>query len=234
MVNFTFVIDVTLKEMRFFICICFIAFPFLLKGQVSDDISIMDLMRDTQQWNKRDDKMSLTWWIPTEYWRISIKGNPQIPPETIDHIENLFRDYVIVWACDLKINAFGTMTFTKEEDIAKTIAILDINQKKYTPLAEMDIDPEALAIARNMKPIFAQAIGQMGNGLHFFFFKVIGENNSSLINATMPGQFTVLHSNSEFLWKLPLPTLMPPKFCPVDKEKMKGNWVYCPIHGEKL
>jgi hypothetical protein len=221
-------------NMRLFICICLLTLPSLSNAQVSDDVNIMDLMRDTQQWNKRDNKMSLTWWIPTEYWRISLKGNHQVPPETVDHIENLFKDYIMIWACDLSINTNGSMIFSKEEDIATSIAILDQNRKEHRPLKETDIDEEALAIAKNMKPIFAQAIGQMGSGLNFFIFKVFDESNKSLINASHPGQFTVVHSNSEFLWKLPLPTLMPAKICPVDKEKMKGNWIYCPIHGGKL
>jgi hypothetical protein len=63
---------------------------------------------------------------------------------------------------------------------------------------------------------------------------VTDQNGKNLIDAKLQGQFKVLHSNSDFLWKLPLSTLMPPKFCPVDKEKMKGTWSYCPIHGQKL
>jgi hypothetical protein len=51
-----------------FICFFLISFPSLIKAQVNDDVNIIDLIRDLQQWNKRDDKMSLLWWIPTEYW----------------------------------------------------------------------------------------------------------------------------------------------------------------------
>jgi hypothetical protein len=219
--------------MRLIICVYLLTVPLLSKAQESDDVNIVDLIKETQQWTKRDAKMSLAWWMPTEYWRISLKGNP-VPPETVDHIENLFKDYMMIWACDLTVNTNGTMAFTQEEEIAKSIVILDKNRKEYRPLGENEIDDEVLTIIKNMKPIFAQAIGQMGNGLHIFIFKVNDENNSRLINATLPGQFTVLHSNSEFVWKLPLPTLMPAKICPVDDERMKGNWIYCPIHGDKL
>jgi len=39
---------------------------------------------------------------------------------------------------------------------------------------------------------------------------------------------------STYTWRLPVIALMPPKFCPVGKEKVEANWRYCPWHGNKL
>ena len=203
-------------------------------GQVETEVSITELIKEIQQWNKKDNKMSLAWWIPNEYWRIALKDNKQIPEEAIDQIENVLEDYIMIWACDLTINSDGTMKYTTEEEINKSITVLDNNNKKYFPLEKNEIDGEALAIAENMKPVFSQTLGQMGRGIQFYFFKVIDQSEKKLIDPKLPGQFKVSHSDSDFLWKLPLSTLTPPKFCPVDKEKMKGTWSYCPIHGQKL
>jgi len=178
--------------------------------------------------------MSLTWWIPNEYWRIVLNDNKQVPQETISQLENVFENYLMIWACDLTINSDGTMNYTTEEEINKSITVLDINNKKYFPLAKNQIDGEALTIAENMKPMFSQALGQLGRGIHFYFFEVTDQNGKNLINAKLQGQFKISHSNSDFHWKLPLSTLVPPKSCPIDGEKMNGTWSYCPFHGQKL
>jgi len=220
--------------MRKLITGIFFCIPILTTGQIENEVSVTDLVSEIQQWNKKDNRMSLVWWIPTEYWGIALKDNKQIPQATVNQIENVFKDYMMIWACDLTINADGTIDYTAEEEIKKSIVVVAKNDKKYFPLTKEQIDAEALAIAENMKPFFAQALGQMGRGLHFYFFKLTDENGKTLVNANLPGEFKVTHSNFDFPWKLPLPILMLPKFCPVDKEKMKGNWSYCPIHGQKL
>jgi len=211
-----------------------LSIPLVTWGQVETEVSMTELIREIQQWNKKDNRMSLAWWIPNEYWRIALKGNKQIPQETINQFENVFEDYLMILACDLTINPDGTMSYTTEEEITKSITILDINNKKYFPLAKNQIDEQALTLVENMKPFFSQALGQMGRGIHFYFFKVTDQNGKNLIDAKLQGQFKVSHSDSDFLWRLPLSTLIPPKFCPVDNEKMKGTWSYCPIHGQKL
>lgn len=203
-------------------------------AQTDEPINITDLVRDTQQWKKVNNRMSFAWWIPTEYWEVVLRDNKQVPPEAIAMIQNVFKDYLMIWACDLEIEPTGSMTFTVEEEIRKTILVVDAHGQTHLPLTESQVGAEPLAITENIKPMLAQAIGQMGKGLHYYFFKIKDEKGANVINATQHGEFTVVHSNSEFHWKLPLPTLMPPKFCPVDKEKMKGNWIYCPVHGQKL
>lgn len=219
---------------QFFIGIFLISIPLLTNGQGETEISVTDLIKEIQQTRKKDNKMSFVWWVPNEYWGIAIKDNKQIPKEAVIELENVFKDYVMIWACDLTINLDGTMDYTGEEEIKKHIAIIDDNNVKHLPLSKNQIEGAAFAVAENMKPFFAQALGQMGRGIYFYFFKIKDDSGKNVINATLPGEFKVIHLNSEFYWKLPLTTLLPPKFCPIDKEKMKGNWIFCPIHGQKL
>jgi len=207
---------------------------FNAKSQNPGEVNMTDLIRETQQWAKQEDKMRLAWWIPNEYWRISLAGNKQIPSGTIEQLENVFRDYILICAADIIINMDGSMLFRDESEIRKTITIEDERGKKYKPLSGSEISLDAAAIAQNIKPMFAQVLGQMGQGMHFFFFSVQNNKNEAMISATKPGGFTVIYADNEFKWTLPLATLLPPKFCPVDKEKMQGNWKYCPIHGKSL
>jgi hypothetical protein len=202
-------------------------------AQADNEVSVTDFLRETQQWSKTEKKMSLVWWVPTEYWRAALKNNKDIPEETIKKLEKTFDNYTLILACDLKIEG-GGLTPTDEEKIRKSITLIDKNNSKYYPLKESKVDDEAIEIVDKMKPIFAQMLGQIGQGLYFYFFKAADDNGNKIISATQPGEFTVTLLDSEFHWKLPLTVLLPPKYCPIDHEKMKGNWIYCPIHGDKL
>lgn len=141
-----------------------LSIPLTTIGQTETEVSLMDLMREIQQWNKRDNKMSMVWWIPTEYWRISLKDYGGISQETIEQVEILFEDYLVLWACDLSVNPDGTMNFASEEEIGKSITVLVGDSLEYFPLADDQIDAEVLTVAESMKPIFAQTLGQMGQG----------------------------------------------------------------------
>lgn len=191
---------------------------------------LTDLVNECQKWAEKEQRMSLTWWIPTEYWRFALAGNKEVPPEAIDQLEKVFADYVIICVADLRVHSNGTLEFNDKSAIRKTLTFSDASGKTFAPLEDAQINDEALMVAERIKPMFEQALGQMGKGLYFFFFDV----KSGAIDAAGEGNFKVMHSGSEFAWKLPLNSLLPPKYCPVDQEVMLASWNYCPTHGDKL
>jgi hypothetical protein len=203
-------------------------------GQVNSDVNLFEYIKEIQKWDKTGDKMALTFWIPNSYWSIALSSNNQVPPETIKQIENAFENYVFICALDVLINSDGTMTCTDESELSNTISLVDNNGKIYLPLSDNQISPMTKTLSSGIKPMFVQMLGQMGKGMYFYFFEVNNTNHKNLINEFEKGGFTIKHSNKEFKYILPLVTLLPPKFCPIDNEQMKGNWNYCPIHGVKI
>lgn len=77
-------------------------------------------------------------------------------------------------------------------------------------------------------------MGPYGEGMNFYLFKIHDENGNNKINASEKGFVEIIYKESSYSWTLPLPCLMPLKYCPIDNAEMKGNWEYCPFHGEKL
>lgn len=208
---------------------------FVASAQTDPQVDISEFTRETQQWSKTENNNTLVWWIPFEYWRIATRGNAAVTEEGIKQIEDAFSPYVLVCAADLKTSTLGTFSPADEADVRSRLSIIDKNGKKYTPLEEDEVSSEAWTLAGYMKPVLGQALGQIGKGMHFFFFKVQDDKGENLIQATKDGSFTVkLDGRNDFKWTLPVPTLLPPKYCPVDKEKMKGHWKFCPHHGNKL
>jgi hypothetical protein len=203
-------------------------------SQSSKKVDLTEYIREIQIWDKQGNNMSLAFWIPLSYWRIALEDSPQVKPEQITQIEKAFEDYILVCALDLDINIGGTMTFTKEQDLRKSISILDSLGNIHIPLTNEQLSPVALFFSESIRPMFAKMLGQMGQGMNFYFFKIKDQYGANIFNEYQKGRFTIRHSNREFKYLLPLVTLMPPKKCPIDSVKMKGNWIFCPIHGVKL
>lgn len=209
-------------------------FNISLFGQIYSNINKEELISELQKWEYNDNDMSLSFWIPTSYWRVTLDGNTQIPPETIKLIESVFENYVFVCAADIQIDNNGIMTFTADSVLRKTISIIDIEGNTYHPLTIDQISSDTKTIIAGIKPMFAQMLGKMGEGMHLYLFEIKDKKKNNIINEMENGGFTIKHSNHEFIWTLPLVTMLPPKYCPIDNEEMKGNWNFCPIHGEKL
>lgn len=193
-----------------------------------------ELLKSLTIWKKESDKMSGTFWLPNSYWRIALEGNANVPKESIDLIENAFKDYLILCAIDLKIGNGTNMTFKLKDEIEKGLTVIDINKKKYRPLSENEISYDTKSFLSSISPMFAQMFGEMGKGMHFFVFKIKNDKGVNIFNEFEKGALIVNHSGNTFEWTLPLSALIDDKLCPVDETKMNGNWNFCPIHGKEL
>ena len=202
--------------------------------QTDHKIDLTDYLKEIQIWHKQTNSMSLSFWIPTSYWKIALADSPQGSPEVIAEIENAFENYVLVCALDFDINLDGSMRYTEEQELRKSISIIDHNGKSHFALPNDQLSLEALAYSEPIKPMFSEMLGKIGEGMNIYFFSVKNEDGENLVNEFEKGKFTVIHSNKEFEYALPLSILLPPKKCPVDGATMKGNWSFCPMHGSKL
>ncbi|MFT5055885.1 MAG: hypothetical protein ACI80H_000591 [Pseudoalteromonas distincta] len=203
-------------------------------GQTNEEIDQVELTKEIQIWNKKDNKMSFAFWIPQSYWRIASKDNPEVLEENIALIETTFENYILLFAADISISANATFTYKDDSTLRSELKIIDFKGNEHFPISNDLLPPYISAIMANITPMFSQTFGQMGEGMHFYLFNNTDSKNRVLISEKERGDFIVKHSNNEFKWTLPLVSMMPEKYCPSDNQKMKGNWKYCPIHGVKL
>lgn len=206
---------------------------FATLSQQTEKINQLELIQDMQIWNKDDGRMRLAFWIPNCYWRIVLEENPAVDEQTIEKIETIFEDYVVICALDAEILP-SSLNYVSFEEMQEDIVVSDKNGGSHPPLSEEVISLETYSILSSIKPMFDQMFGQMGEGMHFYLFEIKDEKGKNLIDEREKGQFTVSFSQKEFNWMLPLPSLMPKLQCPTDNKEMKGNWTYCPFHGVKL
>lgn len=190
-------------------------------------VNMTDLIADTQKETPDPDRVTTVWWLPEEYWSISMGE-----ADAEDALAVL-RPYVVIGVIDGPIGPFGGIDFSSREELVGAVRLEDGDGAVHAPLDPGTIDPDVRSLLSMMTPYLSSILGQMGQNLHFFVFD--GQKGGSpLLNAREEGSFAVLVREERFEWRLPLGSLLPPKYCPVDGEKLSGAWNYCPWHGAEL
>ena len=85
-----------------------------------------------------------------------------------------------------------------------------------------------------MKPIFSNVVGAMGQNTWFVLFPSKARDGHLIANPITQGTFTVLLTEREFKYSLPLGSFLPPMYDSTSGEKFPGNYNYNPITGTKL
>lgn len=203
-------------------------------AQSLKEVSLPDFIKEILQMKKEEKRTQLIWWLPAEYWAISISQISSISPDVAAEINATVKDYVIVCVNDMVSNGTAPLSYKTEKEILADFSLVDSSNKVFYPLLENEISPEGLRLKERFTPLFMRTLGQLGAGMSVFFFKVQDEHGENIIDARKNGTFKIIQGGKTFAWDLPLSTLVSPKFCPIDNQQMNGKWQYCPMHGVKL
>lgn len=192
------------------------------------------LIDETQKESGEQDRMDLVWWIPEEYWVSFCENDPTITEEATEEIVKVFRPYTVIAVADGKIGTFGGVTYKSKADIQGSLRIKDSQGVYFRPLSEDLVDADTKSFLSIMRPIFVNMLGPLGENFHFFVFPGKSDKGQRIVNPNKKGTFSVLLGATEYRWRLPLSSLVPPKICPKCKEECNGAWNFCPWCGTKL
>ena len=197
-------------------------------------VDINFLIQETQKLEQLPDEMTLIWWIPEDFWRVSFEQNPNITEAQIEEFLRVIRAYVVVVIVNGNIGSMGGVTYTPESTIRNSIVLIDSQMNRYRPLHIEAVDADMKNFLLMMKPVLANMLGPMGQNMHFYLFPPKNKAGQRIADPKKEGTFAVRFDKKEFRWRLPLGSLMAPKICPIDGEKLSGAWKYCPWHGVEL
>jgi hypothetical protein len=198
---------------------------------VPTDINV--LIQETQKLSPKPDEVTLVWWLPEEFWKMSFASSG-LDSSQADSFLKVVNPYLIVIVVDGNSGPFGAVTYKSESSIRESIQCSDNSGTRYHPLREEQINSDMKNFLLMMKPILSNMLGPMGQNMHFVLFPAKNDKGVSLLDAKKEGIFIIKLGEREFKWRLPIGSLLPMKTCPVDGEKMNGAWKYCPWHGSKL
>jgi hypothetical protein len=197
-------------------------------------VDLQALVQETQKMSQKADEMTLLWWIPEEYWRVSLTQTPNMPAAQVEEIVSHFAKYVLLVVVDGKMGSFGGITYKTEPEIRGSIEIKDKQGVSYAPLSEDKIDADTKNLLSMLKPVLINMLGPMGQNMHFFLFPMTSETGQKIAAAKNEGAFSVKLGERQFRWRLPLGSLLPAKICPTCNEKLSGAYKFCPWDGTKL
>jgi hypothetical protein len=197
-------------------------------------IDIDALVYETQKMSQAAKEMTLVWWIPEEFWRVSLEQDPNITADRTEEFLKVLRRYMIIVVIDGEVGVFGGITYKPRTTIENNIQVIDRQGTYYRPFSDEKIDASIKNFLLLMKPLLANMLGPLGENSHFFLFPAKNEKGEDIAVAKREGAFSVKLDKREFKWRLPLGSLLPPKVCPVDGEKLNGAWKFCPWHGVEL
>lgn len=197
-------------------------------------INVNELVNETQQMSEDADKMQLVWWIPVEYWETVLYSDGQVATNEADMIIDMIKPYTMVVVVDGDIGMFGNIDYVEKDEIIKSLKLTDAKGEDYKPIPEDELNQDTKSLLSIMKPILSNMLGGLGENMHFFLFPGTNKRNKPLIEATQEGHFIVQLSENKYFWRLPLGSLLPPKYDPDTGEELNGSWKYSPWTGKKL
>ncbi len=197
--------------------------------------TLNDLTSETQRASQDPNRIGLVWWLPIEFWEISMATGPApSTPEQVSAVTSVLRQYTMFAIADGLVGQFGGVTWFAKEDVRASLLLQDASGTRFAPLTDAQVSPDARNLAAIMKPILSGMLGPMGEHMDFFFFPSKSAEGRLIADAKAEGSFRLQIGEEPYDWRLPLGSLIPKKRCPVDGEQLNGAWKYCPWHGKKL
>jgi hypothetical protein len=102
------------------------------------------------------------------------------------------------------------------------------------PLDPTQLSPDVKNFLDMMKPALTNMLGQFGSGVEFACFSAKAASGARLIDPRKEGMLQLNYGDIVYKFRLPLGSLLPPKYDPQTGEMFLGNYIYSPFTGIKL
>ena len=225
--------------MRLPITICSLLltqFTFAIERKPIEQIDIGALTSELQAMNSQQDSLDLIWWIPLQYWEASLK---QFPEEQVEQILSALKNYTILAVIQADISAFGAFHFAEKQTVmdGMRVEVISAEGDVQTISHTEPADPDVRLLLDQMRPVLAQAMGNMGENFYFFPLPATDKDDRQYLSPYEEGKFRVAlgREGGDIVFEIdtPVDALFVPRICPSGKPA-HVSWIYCPWSGEKL
>jgi hypothetical protein len=197
------------------------------------------LIKETQSSKSETGTMRIGWWFPYELWETIIDLDPSTTDQDKSEMKSIIRPYTFFAVAHGKMNDSSdpykmNLVYSDKESIAKSLTLKGNDGKTYKPLDEKELDYQVQVILELFTPIFSNMMGDLGKNFHFYVFFDRRGSLPRISDPKIKGEVSFQAENIVYKFMTPLPSLVPDKQCPVDKDLMNGTWNYCPLHGNEL
>lgn len=214
-----------MKRILFSLAIAFLS----LSARSAD---IQKVIQDTQRIAQEPSRLTLVWWIPTEFWNVVRQNYPKVTDEAHAQLTKAMDDYLVFVVVCADVGPLGGM-LPKDRAAIEANTTLSVGGKVIAPLTKDTMSADVLNFVTIMKPMMANMLGQFGQGMEFLVYPNSPKGGEK-ISAVKPGSFSYTAFGHRYDWKLPIGSLLPPKMNEKTKQVFPGDYLFDPYTGEKL
>lgn len=190
--------------------------------------------RETQKAGNCAGRLTVAWWMPPEFWKITLLASGDVPVDKIDQSVASIEDVNVFLIIDGRIGGFGAIDYTVPSDLQKNLSVVDPQGQPMALIPEGKQSTSVKNLIATMGPVFTNMLGDVGKHMSFLVFEGRSKNGARRVDPTKPGVLTARFGGEDFRWRLPLGSLSLPKICPKCSETLPGNYAFCPFDATPL
>jgi hypothetical protein len=212
--------------------LAFSASGYAAKPLALNDININEHVPETQKSVTKDSEhFDLVWWMTKEFWLSTSKNN--VSKSSLSDLEKVFDDYMIVAVADADIVNMGDIKATDSNKIRESLKIVDVDGKIYSPIDKKNVSTEVQVLIGVMGPMITNMMGNLGSSFEFYVFPA-RDKGKRIGNPYAEGKFTIQMLGNDYVFALPLNSLLQKKIDKSSGEKFPGGYKFNPYTGNAL
>ena len=231
-------------KLSFNVTFCLFLFPcasFGLQKKSLLEVTTDSIMVDTQlsPSGAGDDHVASLWWLPLEFWESTYARDTTTSSKDKASLLAALKGVSLLGVVQADISSLGAFKFYSKDEVQENLKVF-ITKDGKTQLVGVisDVNPDLEVVLAILKPLLAQAMGNMGQNLHFFVLEDLDKNGDRILDPYSKGEMEIILKDKggnklKGDLYLPLNSLFVPRVCPNGREA-HATWVFCPWSGEKL
>jgi hypothetical protein len=191
------------------------------------------LIRDLTLTRNVDGKLTVSIWMPDEFWRIALKSSGRMTDKGIADYIAIMHPYILVALMDAQrgITAFR---YTDTDTLVNETTIEDSHGSTYRPLAPDSVSEDIRNLIQSMRPLLANMMGAMGQHMEFLVFPNIDNGGHLIADPMSDGSLTLHVGVATMRYRLPIGSMLPLAIDPKTGESFPGSYHFNPYTGGKL
>ncbi|MFG0325894.1 MAG: hypothetical protein ACF8SC_01315 [Phycisphaerales bacterium JB037] len=205
-------------------------------------VSLDGLTTETQLAAEPTEGMNLVWWIPHEFWQVSLAQDPTVGEADRAAMDEALSPYFVIGVVRADISQFGEFRFHNKSEVASSMSVSYVGEDGRTVRLEPSQarSGDAVMVLNMLAPMLSAAMGSMGENFHLYLFKNQGVDGKPIVSAYEAGRLRVdlkrhrSEAGGRIDFQLPLDSLYEPFVCEKCSREGHISWNYCPWDGTRL
>jgi hypothetical protein len=199
----------------------------------SDAVDYAALTRDLTLNRDVDGRMTITMWMPDQFWRASLQNSGRLTDQGIAQYIAVIHPYTLVAVLDAQrgITAFR---YTDIDTMVNDVTIEDAHGTTYSPLPPDSVAEDMKNLIQIFRPLLSNMMGTMGQHMEILVFPSVDKTGHLIADPKKDGSLTVHLGDIALRYRLPLGSILPPSLDPKTGETFPGSYHFNPYTGSKL